>query len=154
MDALSAVAAAVSLGKASNEGAQVIRKRLAQPKLSKDELGEIREAVQGLEAGLLESQATILDLKASILELREKNLGLAEEKIWRWAQAEITPSADLGDEVSKGPPRLLDHLPGRLVAAVLGRTATLGELIRHTTESLDEFGRRIGAKLRVESTES
>jgi len=81
MDPLSAVAAAVGIGKASIEGVQAIRKRLSQAKLSKDDLGEIREAVQGLETGLLESQNTILDLKAAILELREEKLQLGEKQI-------------------------------------------------------------------------
>ena len=72
-------AAAVSLGKTSIEAARAIRKRLTQGKLGKNDIGEIREALQELESGLLESQDTILDLKASVLELKEEKLRLAQE---------------------------------------------------------------------------
>ncbi len=79
IEPLSAIAAAVSLGQASIEAARAIRKRLQKAKLGKDDMGEIREALQGLESGLLESQDTILDLKASVLELKEEKLRLVAE---------------------------------------------------------------------------
>ena len=113
-DALSATAAVMAIGKGALETSRALRVKLSQPKLSSDEISELRDASMGLEGRFLDFQHSLLDLNLRVLEHKgtifelEKKQAAAEHQNLK-LQEDLRKLSERNAQAERKERELLEH---------------------------------------------